>query len=294
MFKEYCKQHKPANPTEIFQRAIMIFMDDLEMKDGVKTFVRVKSNTAMAHFYAHCGEDACKTKKLDGGHVDPVLKLYPGCPVMLTENKDVSNGQANGSRVSLQKVTFKHRETHFPVKFACGNIIQGYFACQVLSLLLLHEVDNIAPWEFEVVAWSFKFKAKLQPDDEVYSLAMKGTQVPIISNGATPGHELQGCTFLAMAVFELHYLQNWIYVILSRVLKLDGLYRAAPLSCNLTKYVMSTEMKDMIAEFENPLAIKMHTQDEYSALLMQDRHNREDRGILQGLNNGGGIHCVNP
>jgi hypothetical protein len=73
------------------------------MKDGVKTFVRVKSNTVESHFHAHCGEDACKIPKQDGGRVDPVLKLYPGCPVMLTENKDVSNGQVNGSRVSLEQ-----------------------------------------------------------------------------------------------------------------------------------------------------------------------------------------------
>jgi hypothetical protein len=179
------------------------------------------------------------------------------------------------------------------VKLACGTIIRGYFACQVLSLLLLHEVNDITPREFEVVPRSFKFKAKLRLDDEVI-LAMKGTQVPIISNGATTGHKLQGCTLLATAVFELHYLQNWIYVILSRVRKLDGLYLAIPLSYDLTKYAMSTEMKDMIAEFENHLAIQMYTQDEYSALLSQDRHNREDRGILQDLNNGGGIIRVNP
>jgi hypothetical protein len=96
------KRHKPADPTEIFQRAIMIFMDDLEMKDGIKTFVQVKSNTVT--FFAHCGEDACKKKK-DGGRVDPAFKVYPGCPVMLTENKDVSNRQVNGSQVYLQKVT---------------------------------------------------------------------------------------------------------------------------------------------------------------------------------------------
>jgi hypothetical protein len=62
--------------------------------------------------------------------------------------------------------------------------------------------------------------------------------------------------------------------------KLDGLYLATPLLYDLTKYVMSTEMKDMIAEFENRLAIKMYTQNEYSTLLLQDRHNRDPVGRL--------------
>jgi hypothetical protein len=91
---------------------------------------------------------------------------------------------------------------------------------------------------------------------------MKGDQVPVISNGVTTGHKLQGCTLFTITVFKLHYQQNWIYVILSRVRKLDGLYLVTPLlSYDLTKYAMSMEMKDMIAEFESHLALKMYTQE---------------------------------
>jgi hypothetical protein len=45
-----------------------------------------------------------------------VLKLYPTCPMMLTENKDVCNGQANGSQVCLKKLQVKMRKQQMIVE----------------------------------------------------------------------------------------------------------------------------------------------------------------------------------
>jgi hypothetical protein len=39
--------------------------------------------------------------------MDPVLKLYVGCPVMMTENFDVENCLANGTQAVVVKVVLK-------------------------------------------------------------------------------------------------------------------------------------------------------------------------------------------
>jgi hypothetical protein len=56
------------------------------MADSSKTYVSVASNDVKADIYCHCGEDSCKTIYMTSSRVDPVLKLFPVCPLMLTEN----------------------------------------------------------------------------------------------------------------------------------------------------------------------------------------------------------------
>lgn len=78
----------------------MVFLDKLEMADFAKTYVRVTSNE-VKRYYSYFGEDACRTADMKSDRVDPLLKTFPGCPLMLIENKDVCDGQANGSRLRL-------------------------------------------------------------------------------------------------------------------------------------------------------------------------------------------------
>ena len=94
---------------------------------------------------------------------------------------------------------------------------------------------------------------------------MKGKQFPIISNSATTGHKLQGCTLAELAVFEQFYKQNWMYVVLSRVRTMKGLYLAEPLAHDLDKYAMSAKMKDMIADFETRIGMELYTENQYEA-----------------------------
>jgi hypothetical protein len=46
-FESFCEQNKPVNPTELFKGAILVFMDNLEMRDGVKTYVHVMSSRVL-------------------------------------------------------------------------------------------------------------------------------------------------------------------------------------------------------------------------------------------------------
>jgi len=155
---------------------------------------------------------------------------------MLTENHDVPNGQANGSRVKLQSVAIKVGEEPLIVQLLCGTKVRAYFASQVTSITVRHEVSDIAPHEFQVVPKLFSFRATISLHDEMRTIQMKGNQFPLISNGVTTGHVLQGCALERLAVFEFFYGSNWVYVTLSRVRTMSGLYLSAPLSTDVTKY----------------------------------------------------------
>jgi hypothetical protein len=86
------------------------------------------SNEVKNYFYRNCGEDACKMGKMTSGRVDPVLKLYPGCPMMLTENNDVHNGQANGSRGGLKREKVRPGEDPMMVHLLCHRTVLELFA----------------------------------------------------------------------------------------------------------------------------------------------------------------------
>jgi hypothetical protein len=214
------------------------------------------------------------------GRVDPVLKLFPGCPLMLTENKDVCNGQANGSRVKLQRIIVKQGEQEIIVKLSCGAQVRAFFASQIAAISVRHEIDDVVPRDFDLTPRRYSFSAKVFIDGVKKTLRMKGTQFPVVSNGTTTGHKLQGCTLQSLAVFELHYSQNWIYVVLSRVTTSKGLFLLKDLSLDLDHYAMSKDMRDMISHFQQRIGLELFDSDQYTIILQQDQHNRESRGIV--------------
>ena len=67
-------------------------------------------------FYQKCGENDCKFAKTQTPHMDPVLKLYYGCPVMLTNNINVDSGLANGTEAKVLRIVIKTGQTTFKVK----------------------------------------------------------------------------------------------------------------------------------------------------------------------------------
>ena len=257
-FEYFCERNRREDPTVIFEGALLIFMDQLQMRDGVKSFVPVTSNEAKSIFYQRCGENACKTGDMTSGRVDPVLKLFRGCRMMLTENKDVPNGQANGSRLKVLRVNIKVGEEPVIVQLSCGTKVRAYFASQVASITVRHEFPDITPQEFQVTSKLFTFSATVCLSEEMRTVQMKGSQFPLVSNGVTTGHKLQGCTLERLAIFEFFYGSNWVYVTLSRVRTMTGLYLSAPLSTDVSKYSMSQAMKNMISSFQKRIGLEMY------------------------------------
>jgi hypothetical protein len=166
------------------------------------------------------------------------------------------------------------------VKLSCGTKVRAYFASQILAFTVCHEVNDVVPKEFDITARKYSFSANILMDGVKRTCRMKGSQLPVISNGATTGHKLQGCTVPSLAVFELHYQHNWIYVVLSRVTTSKGLFLSKALSLDLEKYAMSKDMRDMISHFQQRIGLQLFDYQQYASILQQDQHNRHSLGVL--------------
>ncbi len=262
IFERWCEDNRPQDGT-VLEHACVIFMDDLEMTNSKKSYVPIKSNQLKRHFFEHCSENDCKMSKSSRGRVDNMLKLYPNCPVMFTKNEDVLNGQANGSRLTVQGVKLKAGEQPSVLKLDCGTSIYALNANQVESIRVKQESQDISPQFFDVTPHSFTFTCKLQIGTEEHLVRMKGKQFPIISNSCTTGHKLQGCTVEEILINDFNYAVNGPYVVLSRVKTMAGLYLRQHLSMDLDKYRMSNNMLKMLQAFRGRCLLNELLDEEY-------------------------------
>ena len=84
------------------------------------------------------------------------------------------------------------------------------------------------------------------------------TQFPVNSNIATTGHKLQGQTKKRLVIGTWnHRVKNWVYLVLSRVKTLDGLFLSSPLPKDMEKYRISDELK---VEDKRLIALDVQTQ----------------------------------
>jgi hypothetical protein len=186
--------------------------------------------------------------------------------MMLTINSDVANGEANGSHIRCKGVRLKTNEKPFLLKLECGTTINGVHASQVKCVLAQHEAKDIVPRDFEVTSEETSFYCQMDMGLGKETVAMRGRQFPIISNSCTTGHKLQGCTVESILANDWHYQANWVYVVLSRVKTMLGLYISEPLSLNLTKYAKPMEMNDMIIKLRDTSWAESLSQEEYKIL----------------------------
>ena len=272
VFDEFTYDNRPRDGKTL-KSACMVFMDDLAMHASSNQYTSISSNSVKKHFYQNCTENECSHDKNSRSRVDPVLKLYHNCPMMLTQNKDVAGGEANGSRVFVKEIRVKPGEKAFPLKLRNGTEILGLFASQVSSIVAQHECKTISPSRFEVVSENITFVAKMHDksiclDKEATGMfvRMRGTQFPLISNSCTTGHKLQGCTVDNILVNSWCYGCNWVYVVLSRVKTLEGLYLRKQLSHDLLKYAQNHDMKQMLKLFERTILVETISEEEYEAM----------------------------
>ncbi|KMZ58815.1 hypothetical protein ZOSMA_7390G00010, partial [Zostera marina] len=156
LFEKRCQEiysltgHQPND-------TIMILADELEVKNGDKTYRPFRNNQL---FWENCGEDDCKPPR-NRGRVDPVLKLFKGCLVMLTVNKCVLQGEANGTQAEVIKVRLKHGVIPKTVLLNETIPVAAVKASEVEELVLKHLNDRIQPSEFTVKTSKYTFNAKI-------------------------------------------------------------------------------------------------------------------------------------
>lgn len=214
------------------EQTVVIFSDKLGVKKpGESKYTPVHSPI----FWEECGESDCVFKGRTT-RIDPVLKLYLGCPVMLTENFDVDNRLANGTQGTVVKVVLKPRQSTSEVLIN-GILIKAVFASQVSHILLKHlPKDGKDGAEFKMVPKKHSgFSASMPRPPELLGktrttkMTFSANQIPVVVNNATTGHKLQGCTKNSVFINCFSYAKNWPYVVLSRVKTQKGLFLRRPL-----------------------------------------------------------------
>ena len=204
--------------------------------------------------------------------MDPVLRLYHECRVMIPYNKNVRKGQANGTQATFQRAVLKPGETPRIVKIGNNVPVQAVRASQIDHIVLRHCNDRIQPTEFSLEPKSYSFSAKLpkpamlrEKEGDRETLRMKAIQLPLVVNNATTGHKLQGSGVDIIFVHNWSYVTNWPYVILSRVWTQEGLFLRKKLSRDLSKYAVPDALKRMITRFKTRQPTYW-TEDEYDTL----------------------------
>ena len=119
LFEEHCAQmFTMYGHTD---DAIMVFSNKLKIRNGSKRYVELKN---CHHFWETCGEDNIKMGR-SRGRMDPVLRLYQNCRVMLPTNTDVKSGQAYGTQATFEKLVLKPGVTPQTILLSNGTPVRG-------------------------------------------------------------------------------------------------------------------------------------------------------------------------
>jgi hypothetical protein len=221
LFEQYLNEnHANATETDIPTSAIVI-------KSNPK-WARCKKKLNYGQrkvFFEECSE--ADTKNGNGKRFCPLLCLFSGCLLMGTENEDVTHGIANGTQSIFEKVKLKQRKKPHPMQLH-GKWVYAVDIEDVQYLKLRwHDSDKFSgtfkvfPKEgtFNVSYPVKEFGRKMR-----VKAAFKVTHFPLVINHATTGHKLQGKSMDELVIAEWSSVQNWAYVVLSRVRTIEGLF----------------------------------------------------------------------
>ena len=154
---------------------------------------------------------------------------------MINSNDDIDKGRANGTICKGISVIKLRTGTKLVPKIWDGRIINTVSVDDVEYIICQHYENTLAT--------SKLFKLFPEPNSVKINLKLLGnivtiggiriTQFPVNSNIATTGHKLQGMTKDSLIVHSWNYsFSNWIYVVLSRVRTLSGLFMCKKLEEN--------------------------------------------------------------
>ena len=142
---------------------------------------------------------------------------------------------ANGTQATFQSLVLKFGNTVSRTTVD-GIEIDCVFASQVSHILLQHHgTGNQSTFKLEPKKYSFTAnyptpEALRTGRIKTEKIKMTAIQFPLISNNATTGHKLQGASKDAIYIARFTYgIQNWPYVVLSRVRTRRGLFLREPL-----------------------------------------------------------------
>jgi hypothetical protein len=187
------------------------------------------------------GDDDIKVSELssNGAKLDPILRCYPGSIHMCISNKDLKKGRGNGTQCRCVRVKLKRGAT-VQWKNWEGRKVNTVSVDDVKWVMFEHwpNPPKNVPRRFKLKPETYTaiIQWPIAPDCGNLKVKLgnvRVTQIPVNSNVATTGHKLQGMSKDTLIVNSWSYgFANWIYVVLSRVRTLSGLYLCKPLDLN--------------------------------------------------------------
>ena len=227
------------------QHTICIMATDLKWTGGGKN--EPLNAIAKDIFHATCSEadvftgsvnmrkSGKKTPNRTKMH-SPMLKLYYGKPVMLTDNVDVENGLANGSMCDFRKVVLKDGITVNDLEIIR---IDGYYVWSADVTQVDHLELQLQEGDRRIVSLkSRKVSAKVKFPVPIFGTVNKRTerwirdisfrQFGINEACARTVHKLQGKSLETVVINSFKDFGHWAYVALSRVKTLNGLFLREP------------------------------------------------------------------
>ena len=188
-----------------------------------------------------------------GAKITPAMRCYPGSHHMCITNKDLDKGRGNGTLCRCLGVKLKQ---------GARRELKNWEGRKVYTV----SVDDVEWVEFEhwpespknftrtfrLTPQTFSATIKLPLTNDCDGLTIKVgnvrvSQIPVNSNIATTGHKLQGMSKDSLIVNSWAYgFSNWVYVVLSRVRTLSGLFLNKPLDLD-----KDFEVPQNLVQFEN-------------------------------------------
>jgi len=163
--------------------------------------------------------------------ISPHLCCYNGAYFMCNSNDGLKqHGTANGSQARLLRVKLKENPQSYRCEIWDGKKVWTVCASEVEFVEFEHHPKRDGESRrFQLKPKKVSVEVKVLPHDsmeEKDKVRMKCsvTQIPVNASDAITGHKLQGLTKDNVIVFSWSNSTNWIYVVLSRVRTLSGLY----------------------------------------------------------------------
>ena len=194
--------------------------------------------------------------------IDPCLRCYTGGFFMCSSNENLKDdGTGNGTQCRIIGIKLKQNQTSYRWKNWDGKKVWTVSAKDVefvqfehypktKAIVALEErlkelqndicacpdaIDNIrkqlqqriSERRFKLTPQYRTCTVNVSPNDEVLTttkMRCKILQLPVNASDAITGHKLQGLTKDSIIVYSWDKSTNWIYVVLSRVRTLSGLF----------------------------------------------------------------------
>ena len=265
IFAEHLRHTHSKNPeVEPPRHTICVKGSNLCWRKATRQYEPMK-NRVKDFFYATVGEAHVK-KAGNGGNktYDPLLKLYYHRPIMVNDNISVETGLSNGTMAKFVGVELKQGISFDDLE---RITIDGYYVwcastTQIngIQLQLLDglrsddeiKICTIKPIDIKAQAHvPIPLEGKVTKDTPRRWKRCSFRGFPLNIANARTIHKLQGRSLKNEIVNSWNNNENWIYVALSRVRTLKGLYLRRPLEFAAIKPPCD-ELKRFMARLRHP------------------------------------------